>query len=139
MSSIRITHVYNKRHKIVIAFFVIAILLLNIAPAIVFSANEVEAPHRTCVELRKDPLCAKDGEFNAYEVSEDGTELMKLDQYATCAEYKANPKMVPKYSEIVTISCAFYLFAEGIALVVLVILGMISGVKAIIRWTYENN
>lgn len=138
MSSIRITHRYNKRHKIVIAFFVIAILLLNIAPAIVFTADEVEAPHRTCVELSKDPLCAKDGEFNAYEVSEDGIELRELDHYSTCAEYAANPNMVYKYNEIVMILCCVFLFAEGIALILLLIFGMIRGVEAIIRWTYEN-
>ena len=56
MSSLRCTHRFNKRHKIVIAVCTIAVLLLNIGPYTVFTAPEVEVEHSQCIELRKDPL-----------------------------------------------------------------------------------
>ena len=140
--SIRNTHMFNKRHKIVIAICTIAILLLNIGLYKVFTAPEVETEHRQCVELRKDPLCTQDGELKAYEVSESGTYLEKVKSYSTCKEYKANPNMVEAYN------CwwhgLFILVAlvEAIVLFCLIVYGIIFGIKKFNEWLntdYEDD
>lgn len=134
MSSLRCTHRFNKRHKIVISICTIAVLLLNIGPYTVFTATEVEAEHSQCIELRKDPLCTQDGELRAYEVSDDGTSIYKIKKYSTCAEYYANPKMVEKYGENAWIVCGIFFFVEIIALICLIVGGIIVAIKKIVEW-----
>jgi len=134
MSSLRCTHKFNKRHKIVIAICTIAVLLLNIGPYMVFTAPEVEAEHRTCVELRKDPLCTQDGELRAYEVSEDGASITKIKSYSTCAEYNANPKMIEQYGETAWICWGIFLLVEIVALIVLIVGGIITAFKKLLEW-----
>ena len=134
MSSIRCTHRFNKRHKIVIAICTIAVLLLNIGPYTVFTAPEVEVEHSQCVELRKDPLCTKDGEFRAYEVSESGTYLTKIDSYSTCAEYNANPKMIERYGEFTWAFWFIFLLVEFVALVCFIFWGFCIAIKRLREW-----
>lgn len=134
MSSLRCTHRFNKRHKIVIAICTIAVLLLNIGPYTVFTAPEVEAEHSQCIELRKDPLCTQDGEFRAYEVSEDGTSITKIKSYSTCAEYNANPKMIDQYSENVLVFWGIFLLVEIVVLIVLIFCGIIEAFKKLLEW-----
>ena len=134
MSSLRCTHKFNKRHKIVIAISTIAVLLLNIGPYTVFTAPEVEAEHSQCIELRKDPLCTQDGEFRAYEVSEDGASISKLKSYSTCAEYNANPKMIDQYSEEAWIGWGIFVLVEAVALFCFIVWGFCIAIKKIIEW-----
>lgn len=134
MSSLRCTHKFNKRHKIVIAICTITVLLLNIGPYTVFTAPEVEAEHSQCIELRKDPLCTQDGEFRAYEVSEDGTSITKIKSYSTCAEYNANPKMIDQYSENVLVFWGIFLLVEIVVLIVLIFWGIIEAFKKLLEW-----
>lgn len=134
MSSLRCTHKFNKRHKIVIAICTIAVLLLNIGPYTVFTAPEVEAEHNQCIELRKDPLCTQEGEFRAYEVSEDGTSITKIKSYSTCAEYNANPKMIDQYSENVWVFWGIFLLVEIVVLIVLIFWGIIEAFKKLLEW-----
>lgn len=134
MSSLRCTHRFNKRHKIVIAVCTIAVLLLNIGPYTVFTAPEVEVEHSQCIELRKDPLCTKDGELRAYEVSEDGTEITKIKSYSTCAEYNANPKMIDQYGEVAWFCCGIFLLAEIVALICFIVCGCSIVIKKITEW-----
>jgi len=134
MSSLRCTHKFNKRHKIVIAICTIAVLLLNIGPYTVFTAPEVEAEHSQCIELRKDPLCTQDVELRAYEVSDDGTSITKIKSYSTCAEYNANPKMVDRYGEVAWFFWIIFLFAEIVALICFIVWGFYIGIKKIVEW-----
>lgn len=134
MSSLRCTHKFNKRHKIVIAICTVAVLLLNIGPYKVFTAPEVEAEHSQCIELRKDPLCTQDGEFRAYELDEDGTSISKIKSYSTCAEYNANPKTTEQYSEEAWICWGIFLLVEVVALIVLIVGGIINACKKLIEW-----
>lgn len=134
MSSLRCTHRFNKRHKIVIAICTIAVLLLNIGPYTVFTAPKVEAEHSQCIELRKDPLCTQDGEFRAYEVSKSGTMITKIKKYSTCAEYKANPKMVEQYGEGTWIVWAIFVLLELLALVCFIFWGFGIAIKKIFEW-----
>ena len=134
MSSLRCTHKFNKRHKIVIAICTIAVLLLNIGPYMVFTAPEVEEEHSQCIELRKDPLCTQDGELRAYEVSDDGTSITKIKSYSTCAEYNANPKMVDRYGEVAWFFWIIFLFAEIVALICFIVWGFYIGIKKIVEW-----
>ncbi len=134
MSSLRCTHRFNKRHKIVIAISTIAVLLLNIGPYTVFTAPEVEAEHSQCIELRKDPLCTQDGEFRAYEVSEDGTSISKIKSYNTCDEYNANPKMIDQYSEGAWVFWTIFLLVEAVALFCFIVWGFCIAIKKIIEW-----
>ena len=134
MSSLRCTHKFNKRHKIVIAICTIAVLLLNIGPYTVFTAPEVEAEHSQCIELRKDPLYTQDGELRAYEVSDDGTSITKIKYYSTCAEYNANPKMVDRYGEVAWFFWIIFLFAEIVALICFIVWGFYIGIKKIVEW-----
>lgn len=134
MSSLRCTHKFNKRHKIVIAISTIAVLLLNIGPYTVFTAPEVEAEHSQCIELRKDPLCTQDGEFRAYEVSEDGTSITKIKSYSTCAEYNANPKTIEQYSEETWIGWGIFVLVEAVALFCFIVWGFCIAIKKIIEW-----
>jgi hypothetical protein len=139
MSSLRCTHRFNKRHKIVIAICTIAVLLLNIGPYTVFTAPKVEAEHCQCIELRKDPLCTRDGEFRAYEVSKDGTSITKIKKYSTCAEYNANPKMIEKYGENAWFVWGIFFFVEIIALICLIVGGIIVAIKKLIEWTNTDD
>lgn len=134
MSSLRCTHKFNKRHKIVIAISTIAVLLLNIGPYTVFTAPEVEAEHSQCIELRKDPLCTQDGEFRAYEVSEDGTSITRIKSYSTCAEYNANPKMIDQYSEGAWVFWTIFVLVEAVALICFIVWGFCIAIKKIIEW-----
>jgi hypothetical protein len=134
MSSLRCTHKFNKRHKIVIAICTIAVLLLNIGPYTVFTAPQVEAEHGQCIELRKDPLCTQDGEFRAYEVNSSGTSIEKIDSYSTCAEYNANPKMIDRYGEVAWFFWMIFLFAEIVALICFIVWGFYIGIKKIVEW-----
>lgn len=134
MSSLRCTHRFNKRHKIVIAICTIAVLLLNIGPYMVFTAPEVEAEHSQCIELRKDPLCTQDGELRAYEVSDDGASITKIKSYSTCAEYNANPKMVDQYGEAAWVCWTIFVLAEIVALICFIVWGFCVGIKKIIEW-----
>lgn len=134
MSSLRCTHKFNKRHKIVIAICTIAVLLLNIGPYMVFTAPEVEAEHSQCIELRKDPLCTQDGELRAYEVSDDGASITKIKSYSTCAEYNANPKMVDQYGEAAWVCWTIFVLAEIVALICFIVWGFCVGIKKIIEW-----
>lgn len=139
MSSLRCTHKFNKRHKIVIAICTIAVLLLNIGPYTVFTAPEVEAEHRTCVELRKDPLCTQDGEIKAYEVSDDGASIYKIKSYSTCAEYNANPKMVDQYSEAAWVCWTIFVLVEIIVLICLIVWGFCIAIKKLIEWVNTDD
>ena len=134
MSSLRCTHKFNKRHKIVIAICTIAVLLLNIGPYKVFTAPEVEAEHSQCVELRKDPLCTQDGEFKAYEVSDNGKSLTKIKAFSTCTEYNANPKMIDQYSEEACVFWGIFLLVEIVAIICLIVGGIITACKKLIEW-----
>lgn len=134
MSSLRCTHKFNKRHKIVIAICTIAVLLLNIGPYKVFTAPEVEAEHSQCVELRKDPLCTQDGEFKAYEVSDNGKSLTKIKAFSTCTEYNANPKMIDRYSEEACVFWGIFLLVEIVAIICLIVGGIITACKKLIEW-----
>lgn len=134
MSSLRCTHRFNKRHKIVIAISTIAVLLLNIGPYKVFTAPEVEAEHSQCIELRKDPLCTQDGEFRAYELDEGGTSISKIKSYSTCVEYNANPKTIERYSEEAWICCGIFVLVEAIALFCFIVWGFCIAIKKIIEW-----
>ena len=134
MSSLRCTHRFNKRHKIVIAICTIAVLLLNIGPYVVFTAPEVEVEHSQCIELRKDPLCTQDGEFRAYEVSKEGTSIYKINKYSTCAEYYANPKMVEKYGDAAWFCWGIFFLAEIVALICLIVGEIIVAIKKLIEW-----
>lgn len=134
MSSLRCTHKFNKRHKIVIAICTIAVLLLNIGPYKVFTAPEVEAEHSQCVELRKDPLCTQDGEFKAYEVSDNGKSLTKIKAFSTCTEYNANPKMIDQYSEEACVFWGIFLLVEIVAIIWLIVGGIITACKKLIEW-----
>lgn len=134
MSSLRCTHKFNKRHKIVIAISTIAVLLLNIGPYTVFTAPEVEAEHSQCIELRKDPLCTQDGEFRAYELSEDRTSISKIKSYSTCAEYNANPKMIDQYGEGTWIFWTIFFIFEILALVCFIFWGFGIAIKKIFEW-----
>ena len=134
MSSLRCTHRFNKRHKIVIAICTIAVLLLNIGPYVVFTAPEVEVEHSQCIELRKDPLCTQDGEFRAYEVSKEGTSIYKINKYSTCAEYYANPKMVEKYGDAAWFCGGIFFLAEIVALICLIVGEIIVAIKKLIEW-----
>ena len=134
MSSLRCTHKFNKRHKIVIAICTIAVLLLNIGPYMVFTAPEVEAEHRTCIELRKDPLCTQDGEIKAYEVSEDGASIYRIKSYSTCAEYNANPKMIEQYGEAAWVCWGIFFLAEIVALICFIVWGFCIAIKKIVEW-----
>ena len=139
MSSLRCTHRFNKRHKIVIAICTIAVLLLNICPYTVFTAPEVEVEHSQCIELRKDPLCTQDGEFRAYEVSEDGTSIFKIKKFSTCAEYYANPKLVDQYGENAWFVWGIFFFVEIIALFLLIVWGIITAFKKLIEWVNTDD
>jgi hypothetical protein len=134
MSSLRCTHKFNKRHKIVIAICTIAVLLLNIGPYTVFTAPEVEVEHSQCVELRKDPLCTKDGEFSAYEISESGTYLTKIQNYSTCDEYMANPKMVDRYGEFTWGLWAIFFLVESVVLICFIVWGFCIVIKRLMEW-----
>jgi hypothetical protein len=134
MSSIRCTHRFNKRHKIVIAICTIVVLLLDIGPYTVFTAPKVETEHSQCIELRKDPLCTQDGEFRAYEVSESGTTLYKIKKYSTCAEYNSNPKMVEQYGEGTWIVWAIFVLVEIVVLICFIIWEIIIAFKKLIEW-----
>lgn len=134
MSSLRCTHKFNKRHKIVIAICTIAVLLLNIGPYTVFTAPKVEAEHSQCIELRKDPLCTQDGEFRAYELDEDGTSITQIKSYSTCVEYNDNPKTIERYSEEAWICWGIFLFVEIIALICFIVWGFCIAIKKIIEW-----
>lgn len=138
MSSLRCTHKFNKRHKIVIAICTIAVLLLNIGPYTVFTAPKIEAEHSQCIELRKDPLCTQDGEFLAYEVSDDGTSITKIKSYSTCAEYNANPKMVDQYGEAAWVCWTIFVLVEIVALIVLIVGGFIYAFKKLLKWLNED-
>ena len=133
--SIRVTHKFNRRHKIVIAICTIVVLLLNIGPYKVFTAPDVETEHSQCVEFRKDPLCTQGGEIRAYEVSKSGTSLKKIDDYSTCAEYNANPNMVEQYGEGAWVCWGIFFLAEIAALICCIIGGIVVGIKKIIEWT----
>lgn len=134
MSSLRCTHRFNKRHKIVIAISTIAVLLLNIGPYTIFTAPKVEAEHSQCIELRKDPLCTQDGEFRAYELSESGTEITKIESYSTCAEYKANPKRIEPYGDVAWFCWGIFFLAEIVALICFIVWGFCVGIKKIHEW-----
>ena len=134
MSSLRCTHKFNKRHKIVIAICTIAVLLLNIGPYKVFTAPEVEEEHSQCVELRKDLLCTQDGEFKAYEVSDNGKSLTKIKAFSTCTEYNANPKMIDQYSEEACVFWGIFLLVEIVAIIGLIVGGIITACKKLIEW-----
>lgn len=134
MSSLRCTHKFNKRHKIVIAISTIAVLLLNIGPYTVFTAPKVETEHSQCIELRKDPLCTQDGEFRAYELDEDGTSITKIKSYSTCAEYNANPKTTEQYSEEAWICWGIFVLVEAIALICFIVWGFCIAIKKLIEW-----
>lgn len=134
MSSLKCTHKFNKRHKIVIAISTIAVLLLNIGPYTAFTALEVEAEHRQCIELRKDPLCTQDREFRAYELSEDGASITKIKSYSTCAEYNANPKMIDQYGEGAWVFWTIFVLVEVVALICFIVWGFCIAIKKIIEW-----
>lgn len=134
MSSLRSTHRFNKRHKIVIAICTIAVLLLNIGPYTVFTAPEVESEHSQCIELSKDPLCTQDGEFKAYEVSDGGTTLKKIRSYSTCAEYNANPKKIDQYSEGAWVFWTIFILVEILALVCFIFCGLGIAIKKLFEW-----
>ena len=134
MSSLRCTHRFNKRHKIVIAVCTIAVLLLNIGPYTVFTAPEVEVEHSQCIELRKDPLCTQDGELRAYELSERGTSITKIKSYSTCEEYNANPKMVDRYGEVTLLCWGIFLLAEIVALICLIVWGFCNAREKLVGW-----
>lgn len=134
MSSLRCTHKFNKRHKIVIAICTVAILLLNIGPYKVFTAPEVESDHSQCIELRKDPLCTQDGEFRAYEVSDNGKSLTKIKAFSTCTEYNANPKMIDQYSEGAWVFWGIFLLVEAVGLICLIVGGIVTACKKLIEW-----
>ena len=134
MSSLRCTHKFNKRHKIVIAICTVAVLLLNIGPYKVFTAPEVEAEHSQCVEFRKDPLCTQGGEIRAYEVSESGRTLTKIKGYSTCEQYNANPKMVDQYGEVAWICWGIFFLVEIAALICFIIWGICIAIKKVIEW-----
>ena len=138
MSSLRCTHRFNKRHKIVIAICMIPVLLLNIGPYTVFTAPKIEEEHRQCIELRKDPLCTQDGEFLAYEVSEDGISIKKIKSYSSCAEYIANPKMVDQYGEAAWVFWTIFVLVEIVALIVLIVEGFIYAFKKLLKWLNED-
>jgi hypothetical protein len=134
MSSLRCTHRFNKRHKIVIAICTIAVLLLNIGPYTVFTAPEVEVEHGQCIELRKDPLCTQDGEFRAYEVSDDGTSITKIKGYSTCEQYNANPKMVDQYGVVAWFCWGIFFLLELLALVFFIFWEFGIAIKKIFEW-----
>ena len=134
MSLLRCTHIFNKRHKIVIAICTIAVLLLNIGPYTVFTAPEVEVEHSKCIELRKDPLCTQDGELRAYEVNEAGTSIYRIKSYSTCAEYNANPKMVDQYGEAAWVCWTIFVLIEIVVLFVLIVGGIITAFKKLLEW-----
>lgn len=134
MSSLRCTHKFNKRHKIVIAISTIAVLLLNIGPYTVFTAPKVETEHSQCIELRKDPLCTQDGEFRAYELVNDGTSITKIKSYSTCDEYNANQKMIDQYSEEAWIGWGIFVLVEAVALFCFIVWGFCIAIKKIIEW-----
>ena len=134
MSSLRCTHRFNKRHKIVIAICTVAVLLLNIGPYTVFTAPEVEVEHSQCVEFRKDPLCTQGGEVRAYEVSDSGTKLWKIKSYSTCDEYNANPKMVDQYGEVAWVCWGIFFIVEIVALICCIIGGIVVAIKKLIEW-----
>lgn len=138
MSSLRCTHKFNKRHKIVIAICTVAVLLLNIGPYTVFTAPKVEVEHSQCIELRKDPLCTQGGESIAYEVDEDGTSITKIKSYSTCAEYNANPKMIEKYGDVAWFCWGIFVLIEIVVLIVLVVGGIISAFKKLLKWLNED-
>ena len=139
MSSLRCTHKFNKRHKIVIAICTIAVLLLNIGPYTVFTAPEVEAEHSQCIELRKDPLCTQDGEFRAYEVTDDGASIEKIKSYSTCAEYNANPKMIEKYGDVAWFCWGIFFLAEIVALICFIVWGFCVAIKKLIEWVNTDD
>ena len=140
--SIRSTHKFNKRHKIVIAICTIALLLLNIGPYKVFTDPAVETEHRQCVELRKDPLCTQGGEIKAYELSAKGASLQKIKSYSTCKEYHSNPNMVEAYDSWWWGVCILIALVEAVVLFCLIVYGIIFGIKKFNEWLntdYEDD
>ena len=67
MSYINYTCRYNKRHKIVIAIIAVIVLLLQWIPYVIIKNELAPADHKECVEISKQPTCASEKGFFAYE------------------------------------------------------------------------
>ena len=83
----------TRRQKWASVIGILALLFAQIMPYKAFFAPKVSVDHLRCVELSKAPECASEKAVYAYEVSEDGTALERIDEYPNCYEYYTHPKM----------------------------------------------
>ena len=134
MSYINYTCRYNKRHKIVIAIIAVIVLLLQWIPYVVIKNELAPADHMECVEISKQPTCASEKGFFAYEVNKGRTEIKRISAYNSCYEYYKNDNMQSIWPEWFCVFAGLFTLAEILALFIGACYGLITGIGAIFNW-----
>lgn len=120
----------TSRQKWASVIGILVLLFAQIMPYKAFFAPKVSVNHLQCVELSKAPECKSERDVYAYEVSEDGTSLQKIDTYSSCYEYFMHPKMTHDVSDV------FQLFAALVILLDAVLIGIL--LYKIIKWLKDK-
>lgn len=109
----------TRRQKWASVIGILALLFAQIMPYKAFFAPKVSVDHLQCVELSKAPECKSERDVYAYEVSEDGTSLQKIDDYSSCYGYFMHPKMSHDVSDIFQLIAALIIGLDVILIGVL--------------------
>lgn len=134
MSYINYTCRYNKRHKIVIAIIAVIVLALQWIPYTVIKNELAPGDHMECVEVSKQPTCASEKGFFAYEVNKERTEIKRISAYNSCYEYYKNDNMKSVWPEWFCILGGLFTIAEIIAFAIGGCYGLVVGLMAIFSW-----
>lgn len=134
MSYINYTCRYNKRHKIVIAIIAVIVLLLQWIPYVIIKNELAPADHMECVEISKQPTCASEKGFFAYEVNKERTEIKRIPVYKTCYDYYKNDNLQSIWPEWFYCLGGLFTIVEAFALFIAACYGLITGIAAIFKW-----